>query len=324
MTRRMTLLAALGIALLYAPAWSSDPVAYITEIQRKGDGAAFVTRPGETQAQPAQPLLVLRRGDEVRVSGDVGVVLLYHAGAGTRRVDRSNSPFIVQAPSMVRTNDRLQVLVATVGQVILNQQSAPVYRRLSVRSLEPAATAPVLLSPRSTLILPGPVTFEWTGSGPTSYGFRLFGPEGLVWEQRDLARPRVVYPASAPPLTEGTRYTWEVQAPGQPAQRSEFELISQGDAIRIREALDTLQRAAREGYSSGTVPLMRAAILLDEGLYADARRELQAAIDANRGEPAYHMLLGYIYQRIGLSAYAVDASERALTLSGPEPAASGR
>jgi hypothetical protein len=312
----IVLVAALAIALSCAPAWSSDPVAYITEIQRKGDGAAFVTRLGETQAQPAQPLLVLRRGDEVRVSGDVSVVLLYHAGAGTRTVSRSSSPFVVQAPTVVRSNDRLQVLVATVGQVFLNQQSAPVYRRLSVRSVEPVSTAPVLLSPRNTLVLPGPVTFEWTG-GETSYGFRLLGPQGAVWEQRDVTRPRLVYPAGAAPLTPGTRYTWEVEAPGQPTQRAEFEVASQGEAIRIRESLDTLQKSAREGYSPGTVPLMRAAVLLDEGLCADARRELQTAIEANRTEPAYHTLLAYIYQRIGLSTYAVDAFERALTLSTP-------
>jgi hypothetical protein len=324
MKRRMRLMAAVGLVLLCAPAWSSEPVAYITEIQRGGEGAAFVTRNGETQPQPAQPLLVLRRGDEVRVSGGAGVVLLYHAGTGTNTVTRSNSPFIVQAPAVARPNDRLQVLVATVGQVFLNQQSAPVYRRLSVRSVEPAPPVPVLLSPRSTLIFPGPVTFEWTDSGQTSYGVRLFGSQGLVWEQRDVPRSRVVYPAGAPVLTEGVRYTWEVQTPGQPTQRSDFEIISQRDADRIRDALNTLKTAAREGYSPGTVPLMRAAVLLDEGLYADARRELQAAIESNRVEPAYHVLLGYIYQRIGLRAHAVDESERALTLSGPDAAASGR
>src|SRR5262245_10579375 len=319
----VALVAALAIALSCAPAWSSDPVAYITEIQRRGEGTAFVTRVGETQPQAAQPLFVLRRGDEVRVSGDVSVVILYHSGAGTRTVNRSSSPFVVQMPAIVHTNDRLQVLVATVGQVFLNQQSAPVYRRLSVRSAEPAPTAPVLLSPRSTLVLPGPVTFEWAGGGPASYGFRLLGPQGVVWEQRDVTRPRLVYPAGATPLAEHGRYIWEIEAPGQPTQRAEFEVISQSEAIRIREALDTLQKSAREGYSPGTVPLMRAAVLLDEGLYADARRELQAAIDSNRAEPAYHTLLAYIYQRIGLSTYAVEASERALTLSTPA-AASGR
>ena len=316
----IALVAALAIALSCAPAWSSDPVAYITEIQRKGEGTAFVTRVGETQPQPAQPLLVLRRGDEVRVSGDVSVVILYHSGAGTRTVNRSSSPFVVQVPAIVHTNDRLQVLVATVGQVFLNQQSAPVYRRLSVRSAGPAPTTPVLLSPRHTRVLPGPVTFEWAGGGPASYGFRLLGPQGVVWEQRDVTLPRLVYPSGA---TERGRYRWEIEAPGQPTQSAEFEVISQGEAIRIGQALDTLQKSAREGYSPGTVPLMRAAVQFDEELYADARLELQAAIDSNRAEPAYHTLLAYIYKQIGLSTYAVDASERALTLSTPA-AASGR
>src|SRR5262245_45501751 len=122
----IALVAALAIALSCAPAWSSDPVAYITEIQRKGDGFAFVTRNGETQSQPAQPLLVLRRGDEVRVSGDVGVVLLYHAGTGTQTVTRANSPFIIQAPAVVRPTAGPVVLVAAVARVFLSRQSAPV------------------------------------------------------------------------------------------------------------------------------------------------------------------------------------------------------
>src|SRR5262249_57895140 len=138
---------------------SSEPVAYITEIQRKGEGTAFVTRVGETQPQPAQPLLVLRRGDEVRVSGDVSVVILYHSGAGTRTVNRSSSPFVVQVPAIVHTNDRLQVLVATVGQVFLNQQSAPVYRRRSVPTPGPAPTTPLPFSPPHTRVLPRPLTF---------------------------------------------------------------------------------------------------------------------------------------------------------------------
>jgi hypothetical protein len=324
MKRRMTLSAVLGIALLWAPAWSSDPVAYITEIQRQGKGTALVKRMGETDAQPVQPLFVLRRGDEIRVSGDVAVVLLYHAGAGTQMVSQSNSPFIVQAPTLARTNDRLQVVLAAVGQVFLNQQSTPVYRRMAVRGAEPVAAGPDLVAPRRTRLFPGPVTFEWSGSEQTSYGIRVLGPQGVVWEQREVRRPRVTYPASAPPLVDNVRYVWELQGPGQIVQRTDFELISESEAKRIRDTLSVLQRAAREGYSPGTVPLMRAAVLLDEGLYADASRELQAAAESNRAEPAYHLLLGYIYQRIGLGAQASDAFERALTLAGLEAAASTR
>jgi hypothetical protein len=317
------LAAALGVLLLCAPAWSSEPIAYVTEIQRKGDGSASVKRVDDREARPLQPLLVLRRGDEIRISGNVRVVLLYHAGAGTRTVDRSNSPFIVQPPTVARTNDRFQVLLATVGQVFLDQQSTPVYRRLAVRSVEPAAAIPVPVSPRSTRILPGKVTFEWTGGDQPHYVVRLMSPQGVIWEVADVGGRELVYPPEAPPLIEGVRYIWEVQAAGQPTQRADFEVLSNRDAKRIAESLRTLQSAAREGYSAGTVPLMRAAVLVDEGLYVDARRELQTVIAASPGEPAYHLLLGYIYDRIGLRRLAVESFERAFSLSASE-AATGR
>jgi len=317
--RRVIWSAVLGLALLSTPAWSSDPIAYITEIHRKGPGTALITRTGATDGRPALPLLPLRRGDEIRATGDVEVVLLYHAGTGTQTVSRRNSPFVVEALPSAPTNDRLRILVASVGQVFLNQQSIQGYKRMSVRSIEPPLVA---VSPRRTRLLPGPVTFEWQGGQQVSYDIRVLGPDGVVWDRKDVRALRVAYPANAARLVDGVQYSWEIRGPGQPAQRTDFELISDAEAKRVSDALGALQRAAREGYSSGTVPLMRAAILLDESLYADARRELQAAIETNGSEPAYHLLLAYVYQRVGLAVHASDAVERALSLSELDTAAS--
>ena len=91
----------------------------------------------------------------------------------------------------------------------------------------------------------------------------------------------------------------------------------------MRAVLDSVQAASREGYSAGTIPLMRAAVLLDEGLYAEARRELLAAAAA-RPEPAYYMLLGHVYQRVSLADQAAEAFELARTLSGLPTAANGQ
>src|SRR5215831_5700785 len=82
-----------AVLVFSAAAWAEDPVAYVTEIQRDGTGGAFVRlAAGDGQFHPAQPLLALRRGDEIRVSGNGQVVLLYHAGSGTRRITRADSP----------------------------------------------------------------------------------------------------------------------------------------------------------------------------------------------------------------------------------------
>ena len=56
---------------------------------------------------------------------------------------------------------------------------------------------------------------------------------------------------------------------------------------------------------------MRTAVLFEEGLYNEARRQLETALAAQPGEPNLRMLQGYVYQRIGLNALAADAFERA-------------
>jgi len=61
---------------------------------------------------------------------------------------------------------------------------------------------------------------------------------------------------------------------------------------------------------------MCAAFLIDEGLYADARQELLAAIVSRPGEPAYHVLLADIYRHVGLDSEAGESTRRARLLAG--------
>ena len=318
--KRAPLLVVLGMLLIPAPVRAADPIAYITEIQRPGPGSALVRRAGEPRTEPAQPLLALARGDEIRITGDTRIVVLYHQGGGTRMVSREHSPFTVSAPPTAPTPERLGVLMGIVGQVFLNQQPPTGYRRLSVR--DASVPAIVLVSPRRTRVLPDALTFEWTGTA-ASYTLRIQTPDGVVWEARNVARSPVAYPREAPRLVSGIEYTWEVEAEDQPSQRARFEVLSAADAVRVRAALETVQAASGQGYSPGTIPLMRAAVLLDEGLYADARRELLAAA-AVRREPAYHMLLGHVYQRVSLGDHAARSFELARTLAGLSPGANGR
>ncbi len=49
--------------------------------------------------------------------------------------------------------------------------------------------------------------------------------------------------------------------------------------------------------------------LIQERLYADARHELMAGLSADPDEPTLHVLLGEVYERVGLS----ELSARELT-----------
>jgi hypothetical protein len=293
-----------------ASVWAEDPVAYITEIKRGGDDAVFVRlATGDGQFQLARPLLALRRGDEIRVSGNGQVVLLYQAGSGTRKIGRSDSPFTI-GPAPMPTNGPLRVLVSAIGELAL-KQGPSIKQPLVVRGTEV-----VLVSPRYRL-LPGPLVFEWTSDGVPRQAIRLTGLGGdLVWESRNVLSSPVSYPASAPRLTAGDKYTWEVESSGSAVRSAWFQILTDDESRRIQQELASLNADTREGYSRGTIPLMRAALLIDKELYVDARRELTAAVAINPAEPSYPMLLAYVYQRIGLTQQAFEACHRALVLAG--------
>jgi Flp pilus assembly protein TadD len=106
---------------------------------------------------------------------------------------------------------------------------------------------------------------------------------------------------------------------GQPAQRTEFEILAPAAAARARESVDLLTPASLPGYSRSSVALMRAGFFFQEQLFADARRELMAAVAADPDEPTLHMLLGQVYDRIGLAELATRELVEARDLSSRRP-----
>ena len=62
---------------------------------------------------------------------------------------------------------------------------------------------------------------------------------------------------------------------------------------------------------------MRASVLFKERLYADARRELVAAVGSSPDEPTLHLVLGHIYDRTGLWSLASSEFDQAAALAAP-------
>ena len=62
---------------------------------------------------------------------------------------------------------------------------------------------------------------------------------------------------------------------------------------------------------------MRAGLLFQETLYADARRELSAAIGAAPEEATLQLLLGHVYDRTGLKQLASNEFDEAEALTAP-------
>jgi len=315
MTIKLSLAALAGALLLASPAIASsaDPVGVLTEI-RAERGRVEVKRAGEQDWKPAQPLLALRPGDQIRASDEARVSLVFTGGRGAQAVSAANSPFTVQAPSAAGAGDKARALVGGVTDFLAGKQKDLAYLPLSVRSVHPPRVAQ--LQPRQTKLLPGAVTFEWSGSQTLRYKVRVLGPQGMLWEQANLPRRPIVYPASAPALEPGVRYLWQLETEGQPMQQAEFQILPAAEATRVRESLDILVPASLPGYPPSSVALMRAAYVLRDGLYADARRELLTAVAADPDEPTLHLLLGQVYDAIGLGELAQREFIEARDLTG--------
>ena len=315
MGTRWGLLGAMGVFLLSSVTWGAEPVAVITEI-RTSQGQVQVKRAGEAEWKAPLPLLSLRPGDQVRAAGGGQAVLVFTGGRGTQVDSQAISPFTVQAPAMESGGEKLQAVLASVTQFLLGQHKERTYQSLSTRSFRRSS---LILTPRETRLLPGSVTFEWAGSDQIRYAVRVLGPHGVVWEQTGLPRSPFAYPASAPALQSGVSYTWELEARGEPVQRAQFELVSADEAERLRTALNLLGAPSLPGYPGSTVVLMRAGFLFQERLYHEARRELLGGIAIDPDEPTLHLLLGQVYERVGLKDQAAVEFDEAEFLSARKP-----
>jgi tetratricopeptide (TPR) repeat protein len=144
---------------------------------------------------------------------------------------------------------------------------------------------------------------------------RVLGPQGPLWEQADLPRAPLAYPPSAPPLQPGIPYQWQLEVKGFPLQQTEFRLLPPERSAAVRSDLASLDPARLAGYPKNTVLLMRAGYLFEQELYDEARRELQAAIAAEPDEPNLHVMLGNLYEAIGLADLAAEEFDEAQFLS---------
>ena len=301
---------ALTLAVLCTEARAQDPVAVLTELTPR-TGEIQVHRVAEPGWIPAQPLLALRPGDAVRATADARAVLLYSGGV-VQTVSAANSPVRIDV-SARSSAQSVKALMGGIVEFLAGQRREPRYEPLSVRGLQ--IGPPRIVAPRDTRILPGPVALEWSGSPSLRYRVRLLGPEGTVWERGQIAGHRADPPA--PLLRPGTTYTWMLETPGQPAQRAQFEVLQAAESGRVQQALAGLQPESLAGYPPTTLTVMRAALLVRERLYADARNELLAGIAADTEAPVLHQLLGDVYERTGLPDLAAEQFGQAHWLARP-------
>lgn len=236
---------------------------------------------------------------------------MFTGGQGTVTVSAANSPYTVQVPPPRAAGGKSSELVANLSRLLMGKRKDLTYVPLTTRSVK---NPPLLLSPRDGKLL-GPPILEWGGSDRLRYTVRVAGPEGPIWEQANLPRAPLAYPISAPPLSPGVPYRWDLEAKDFPAQRGKFMLLSPTQVTAVRDALTALTPASLSGYPKNTVTLIRAEYLIEQELYVEARMELESAITADPDEPGLHLMLGHVYERTGLAELAAEEFDEAQFLS---------
>jgi hypothetical protein len=127
---------ALVMAFAAATASAADPVGVLTEI-RAEKGRVEVKKAGEADWKVAQPLLALRPGDQIRVSGEARASLVFTGGRGAQAVSTANSPFTVQMPAAAGAGDKARALAGSVTDFLAGKQKDLAYLPLSVRAVRP-------------------------------------------------------------------------------------------------------------------------------------------------------------------------------------------
>jgi len=304
------LVGVLGLALTLtasspAPGQGAETAGVITEI-KVGRGRAEV-KPAAGGWKPAAPLQALRAGDAVRASENAAVTIVLSAGAGAVKVEAATSPYTVPARAGDSKLRKARTLVEAGIGFLSAASKEPPRALLTTRS---AAKPPVIISPRNTTVLPEPLTIEWLGSRLARYTVRVTGPTGVVLERAGVAGARLDYPAEAPRLEPGQRYTIQVTDTAKRAQEAWFEVL---DATRAREV--GLDLAALEqdtgALSPNSLVVLRAGALAGRGLLHDARRMVVTALARDPDEPALHQVLGSLYRQGGLVELAAESFDEA-------------
>ena len=300
------------VALVLAPtmalAQGGESVGMITEI-KVGKGRVEVKAAGKPDVRPVGPFLALRAGDSVRATDNAFAVILLTGGRGTVKVEASNSPYVAAAGAAGDSKlQKAQTLLAGSVGFLGASAGEPPKAVLSVRG---AARPSVILSPRDTPVLPGPLTFEWMGTQFARYTVRVSAPSGLVLEKKGVVGSRFEYPSDAPALKSGVRYTLVVEpATGVPQQTS-FEVLDGNRADTIRQNLKELAAALGPNVPTNTAVAIRTGTLAREGLLHDARQVVMAALAKDPDEPSLHTLLAQIYQKSGLPEQAAESFDEA-------------
>ena len=305
------LLATLLMLLPPAAAAATDAVAMLSALRAKG-GEVRVKSAGTGDWRAATLFMELHQGDVVEASGQAQAEILYLRRAPNQPATATvgaASPVTVSGKGRTGVSPSATSLVSEVATMFfkLKKKGPSEHVQLGGRGTTSAASEPVILGPRATRVLPGPLTFVWAGPD-VPYTVSVLAPDGArIWTGSSPGVAPLSYAGTGDRPAAAGRYTWRLETNGRyPEEQATFEIVSEAEARRVNRKLAELEGNAT-GYPENALALLRAGVLINHELLEAARTELTSALARQPEDGALRYLLGEVYDRTGLSERAAQA-----------------
>ena len=280
-------------------------------------------------SQPANIVVLVQGRAAVKRRGWTGFAQLTF-GANLQsgdllRLEQSSSLQIVCSDlKMHSLGARMTGNPCTTSHEILKRTDGSLLR--PTRNVPKEASCPVVLSPRSTMLLSDHPLLRWTEArGALTYYLTVRSPE-LIWTGTVRSKTVFTYPETAPRLQVGQQYKLIVALDNECSSENEeasglgFSLLPSGEH---KEVLAEQKQLDLLGLEEGPTRYLIARLFASHGLNAEAIQEVEGI--ANRFQvAATERLLGELYVRVRLPRQAEAHYLVSLQLSEKEQDAEGQ
>jgi len=309
---RLCLLTVLAALLVDGPEVSRAEPGTPAAVLMTCSGEVSVTRAGGETVRGSFGLQ-LQQGDKVATGRDGSAEIMLQDGTWLQ-VGANSGMVIKTRPGQPAASPAKEKNFEVVQNFIKLKDAEGTSALTGLRGGDDAELVGV--SPGRTRIRDGRPTFAWKIADPsTELQLTVYDGSGVHWQTDVKGTTSFAYPADAPALAPGTRYSWTVETTDPlvfPPLRSQpvyFEVISPEAAEQVDVALASIEGSGQKP-SASTYHLMRASIFFDQGLIEDAINETLTALSTDPDNETLHTILAKLYAESGRNDEAIKAYEK--------------
>jgi len=294
-------------------------IALLTDLR----GEVFVRAGREIDFKKAQWGTQLAIGDVVKTSvdGSASILLsdnnLISLGPGSS-ITISENPGVAQGKSKAIRGVNTKDAVDLSGLTLRSTSEGEVVALAGLRGWKPEISL-VQVSPRNSGIRSTTPTFRWRGNVPADrFKVTVYDRQGRVWTA-DTKQTNLEYPKTEKPLTEGEKYFWQVEGIGRVESYKSpsmgFNVLSKNDLALVEDRERRLQRSFSDDSSATSYQLLIGTLYQRVGLLEEAVAQFEAIAERYPEAPAAHEVLGKLYSDLGFNDKSIAALQKALKLS---------